>query len=49
MRKKYSSDITHEQFDHILPLLENFRKKTKPRGCNLPSAQPPKFNELAAM
>ena len=35
MRSKYSSDISKEQFNHILPLLEGFRKKTKPRSVDL--------------
>ena len=35
MRKKYPSDITREQFEKILPLLESVRKKTKPRKVDL--------------
>ena len=35
MRSKYSSDISKEQFNQILPLLEGFRKKTKPRSVDL--------------
>lgn len=35
MRKSYPSDITREQFEHIRPLLESVRKKTKPRTIDL--------------
>lgn len=35
MRKTYPSDITREQFEHIRPLLESVRKKTKPRTLDL--------------
>ena len=35
MRKQYPSDITREQFNIILPLLEGARKKTKPRQVDL--------------
>jgi transposase len=36
MRKKvYSSDISREQFELILPLLEGVRKRTKPRTVDL--------------
>lgn len=35
MRQKYPSDITREQFQHILPILETARKKTKPRTVDL--------------
>lgn len=35
MRKKYPSDISREQFDTILELLENVRTKTKPRTVDL--------------
>lgn len=35
MRKVYPSDITREQFEHIRPLLESARKKTKPRTIDL--------------
>ena len=35
MRKAYPSDISKEQFEHILPILENARKKTKPRTVDL--------------
>lgn len=31
----YPSDISREQFDKILPLLESFRKVTKPRTVDL--------------
>jgi hypothetical protein len=34
-RKRYPSDITREQFAHILPLLDGARKKTKPRTIDL--------------
>ena len=32
---RYPSDISKEQFENIRPLLETFRKKTKPRIVNL--------------
>ena len=35
MRKKYSSDISREQFEKISPILEKARKKTKPRKIDL--------------
>ena len=35
MRKSYPSDISKEQFEHILPILESARKKTKPRTVDL--------------
>ncbi|NKC11212.1 MAG: IS5 family transposase [Gammaproteobacteria bacterium] len=35
MRQKYPSDITCEQFQHILPILESARKKTSPRTVDL--------------
>ena len=35
MRKIYPSDITREQFEKILPLLESVRKKTRPRRVDL--------------
>ena len=35
MRKQYPSDISREQFEIILPLLEGVRKKTKPRKLDL--------------
>lgn len=35
MRKTYPSDITREQFEKIQPILESFRKKTKPRKIDL--------------
>jgi transposase len=31
----YPSDITHEQFTKIAPILETARKKTKPRKLDL--------------
>lgn len=35
MRKTYPSDISREQFEKILPLLESARRKTKPRELDL--------------
>ena len=35
MRKAYPSDISRKQFEHILPILESARKKTKPRTVDL--------------
>lgn len=35
MRKKYPSDISKEQFETIRLILENARKKTKPRETDL--------------
>ena len=35
MKKKYPSDISREQFEKILPILESARKKTKPRKVDL--------------
>jgi transposase len=35
MRKTYPSDITREQFEKILPLLESVKKKTRPRTIDL--------------
>lgn len=35
MRKAYPSDISREQFEHIRPLLEGGRKKTRPRQVDL--------------
>ena len=35
MRQSYPSDITREQFETILPLLESARKKTRPRTIDL--------------
>jgi len=36
MREKvYGSDISWEQFERILPLLEGVRKRTKPRTVDL--------------
>lgn len=34
-KKKYQSDISREQFEQIRPLLENARKRTKPRTVEL--------------
>ena len=34
-RTPYPSDITKEQFERILPMLESARKKTKPRRIDL--------------
>ena len=34
-RKHYPSDISREQFEHILPLLEEARHKTRPRRVDL--------------
>ena len=34
-RKSYRSDITREQYEAIRPLLENTRKKTRPRQVDL--------------
>jgi transposase len=33
-RKQYPSDVSREQFQKILPLLESVRKRTKPRTVN---------------
>jgi transposase len=35
MRKTYPSDVTREQFEIIRPILENVRKKTRPRKHDL--------------
>lgn len=35
MRKAYPSDISRKQFEHILPILESARNKTKPRTVDL--------------
>ena len=35
MRKKYPSDITQEQFEHIRPILEGHKRKTRPRIVDL--------------
>ena len=35
MRQKYPSDISREQFEQILPILESARKTTKPRTIDL--------------
>lgn len=34
-QKKYPSDLSREQFEQILPLLESARKRTKPRTVEL--------------
>jgi transposase len=34
-RQKYPSDLSLEQFQQILPLLESVRKRTKPRTVDL--------------
>ena len=34
-RKTYPSDISHEQFAPLLPLLESVRKRTAPRQVDL--------------
>ena len=34
-RQKYPSDLSREQFQQILPLLESVRKRTKPRTVDL--------------
>ena len=35
MRKTYPSDVSREQFEKILPILESARRKTKPRKLDL--------------
>ena len=35
MRERYPSDISREQFEPILPILESARKTTKPRIIDL--------------
>ena len=35
MSHSYPSDISREQFDQILPLLESARRRTKPRTVDL--------------
>src|SRR3989338_3288102 len=35
MRKKYPSDISRDQFQKVKPLLEQARKKTRPREIDL--------------
>ncbi len=35
MRKPYDSDITREQFQEILPLLQSVKKRTKPTTVDL--------------
>ena len=35
MRQTYPSDITREQFEPVLPILESARKTTKPRTIDL--------------
>jgi len=34
-RKRYGSDLTREQYEAIRPLLEDARKKTRPRQVDL--------------
>ena len=34
-RKKYGSDITREEYEVIMPLLEGSKKKTRPRQVDL--------------
>jgi transposase len=34
-RKSYGSDLTREQYEAIRPLLENAKKKTRPRQVDL--------------
>ena len=33
--KKYPSDITREQFEHVRPILEGHKRKTRPREVDL--------------
>lgn len=35
MRRKYPSDITRDQFEHVRPLLERHKRQTKPRKVDL--------------
>ncbi|MFS8379446.1 IS5/IS1182 family transposase, partial [Xanthomonas campestris pv. campestris] len=36
MRQKiYPSDMSREQFEHVLPILEQARKRTKPRRVDM--------------
>ena len=35
MKKNYPSNISKEQFEEIRPILENSKKKTKPRKLDL--------------
>lgn len=35
IKKRYPCDISREQFEKILPLLESARKKTRPRTIDL--------------
>ena len=35
VRKKYPSDISREQFEHIRPSLEGFKRRTRPRAVDL--------------
>ena len=35
MRKKYPSDITRDQFEHIRPLFEGYKRRTRPRKVDL--------------
>jgi len=34
-RKQYPSDVSREQFEHILPMLESARRRTRPREIDL--------------
>ncbi|RFF40715.1 IS5/IS1182 family transposase, partial [Xanthomonas nasturtii] len=34
-QKTYPSDMSREQFAHVLPILEQARKRTKPRRVDL--------------
>ncbi|MCL1502573.1 IS5/IS1182 family transposase, partial [Xanthomonas nasturtii] len=34
-QKTYPSDMSWEQFAHVLPILEQARKRTKPRRVDL--------------
>ena len=35
MRKKYQSDITRDQFEHIRALFESHKRRTRPRQVDL--------------
>lgn len=35
MRRSYSSDVNRAQFEKIRPMLESYRKKTRPRRIDL--------------
>ncbi|MEB1486941.1 transposase, partial [Xanthomonas campestris pv. campestris] len=34
-QKTYPSDMSREQFEHVLPILEQARKRTKPRRVDM--------------